>query len=95
MGATRIIESERNRPAGLSNADAAGAPPTAEMEAMREMIRQLVETGMPPSEIADIVFAAIRENRFYILPHPQWKPAIQARMEDILQERPPTFTPAM
>jgi len=28
---------------------------------------------MPPHQVADIVFKAIRGERFYILSHPQWK----------------------
>jgi hypothetical protein len=33
--------------------------------------------------------AAVKEERFYVLTHPRIKGAIQARMEDILQERAP------
>jgi hypothetical protein len=46
---------------------------------------------MPPQQVANIVFGAIREERFYILTHPAWKSAIQIRMEDMLQERNPTL----
>jgi hypothetical protein len=54
-------------------------------------MRQAIQAGMPPSQVADIVFKAIRDEKFYILTHPQWKEAIRSRMEDILQERNPTF----
>jgi hypothetical protein len=36
------------------------------------------------------VLGAIREERFWILTHPQWKSMIRHRMENILEERPPT-----
>ncbi len=46
---------------------------------------------MPPQQVADSVLRAIGEERLYILTHPQWKSAIQIRMEDMLQERNPTL----
>lgn len=55
-----------------------------------DIARFLVEHGMPPDQVADIVFQSIREDKFYILTHPNFKKAIQTRMEDILQDRNPT-----
>jgi hypothetical protein len=49
-----------------------------------------VQAGMAPSQVADMVFDAIREERFYIFTHPTTKQLVQVRMEDILQERMPT-----
>jgi NAD(P)-dependent dehydrogenase (short-subunit alcohol dehydrogenase family) len=85
---TRIMDSERNRPAGLQNASASESanPAVAQAEGM---LRQLVETGLPPSQVADAVFDAIRDERFYILTHADWKGLVQKRMDDILQERNP------
>ena len=40
---------------------------------------------------ADKVFDAIRDEKFYILTHPELKDDIRRRMEDILQERNPTL----
>jgi hypothetical protein len=54
-----------------------------------------VEAGMPPHQVADMVFKAIRDETFYILTHPELKEAIRVRMEDILQERNPTFIPIL
>jgi len=84
---TRIFEAERNRPAQL--AETASKLPGA--EEMEQMGRQLVAAGSPPSMVADVVFDAIRNNRFYIFPHPEWKQYIRARMEDILEERAPVM----
>ena len=36
-----------------------------------------------------MVLDGIQQERFYILTHPRIKPAIQRRMEDILNERNP------
>ena len=87
---TRAIDSQRNRPARLQNAPD-GTTPSPQKEAVLQRIQQALQDGMPPQQVADIVFAAIREERFYILTHPAWKGAIEARMEDILQERNPTL----
>ena len=83
---TRIMESARNRPGHL--------PPTAPLGpasgARWEALRQLVPAGMPPVQVADAVFAALRKDQFYILTHPEGKESVRTRMEDILQERSPT-----
>jgi NAD(P)-dependent dehydrogenase (short-subunit alcohol dehydrogenase family) len=83
---TRLTESARNRPGHL--------PPTAPLGpasgARWEALRQLVPAGMPPVQVADAAFADVREDRFYILTHPEGKEAVRTRMEDILHERCPT-----
>jgi NAD(P)-dependent dehydrogenase (short-subunit alcohol dehydrogenase family) len=87
---TRIMDSVRNRPARLQN-DPAEEQLGPESEALVQLMRQAVEAGMPPHQVADIVFKAIRDERFYILTHPELKEAVRVRMEDILQERNPTY----
>jgi short-subunit dehydrogenase len=83
---TRIMDCARNRPERL----AATAPMGPVEAAGWETLRQQLQTGMPPAQVADAVFQAIREERFYILTHPEGKDWIRTRMEDILQERNPT-----
>jgi NAD(P)-dependent dehydrogenase (short-subunit alcohol dehydrogenase family) len=85
---TRIMDSDRNRPAEMQNDSAVELTHPA-VKQMDEMLRQLVETGMSPAQIAEAVFAAIRSEKFYILTHAEMKPMLQKRMEDILQERNP------
>ena len=41
-------------------------------------------------DIARITLEGIRADRFYILPHPNIKPSIEKRMQDILLDRSPT-----
>jgi NAD(P)-dependent dehydrogenase (short-subunit alcohol dehydrogenase family) len=84
---TRIIDCARNRPERL----AATAPMGPVEAAGWETLRQQMQTAMPPAQVADAVFQAIREERFYILTHPEGKDWIRSRMEDILQERNPTM----
>jgi replicative DNA helicase len=60
------------------------------MPAMIEAGRQFVQAGMAPSQVVEIVFDAIRQEKFYIFTHATTKQLVQVRMEDILQERMPT-----
>ena len=54
-------------------------------------MNQAVQEGISPQQVADCVFDAIKEEKFYILTHPEAKDAVRIRMEDILQERNPTI----
>jgi len=84
---TGIADSERSRPAALANA---GVRKTAQQLAREEMLKKAVRSGrLSADDIGAAVLAAVREDRFYILTHPRIKGAIQARMEDILEGRPP------
>ena len=90
---TGISESARNRPAELQNDPAVEQRRAADsnFQAVMQFLDQGVEDGIPPAQVADIVFSAIREKKFYILPNAEnAKPMVQARMEDIIQERNPT-----
>jgi NAD(P)-dependent dehydrogenase (short-subunit alcohol dehydrogenase family) len=84
---TRIFESARNRPGNL--ADTAPLPPGG--EEMEQMGRLLLAGGLEPPVIAERVFEAIASERFYILPHPEFKERVKARFEDIMAERNPTL----
>ncbi len=82
---TRILESQRNRPAEMP------LLPVSEAQMQyAEWIRARVAAGLAPSEVARQVFEAIRDERFYIVTDPdEWKPLIRERMEDILGDRNP------
>ena len=84
---TGIADSARNRPAELTQ----NREKTAAELAFDAGLRKAVQSGkLGPADVAQKVYEAVREERFYILPHPKIKPSIQRRMEDILQERDPT-----
>jgi NAD(P)-dependent dehydrogenase (short-subunit alcohol dehydrogenase family) len=91
---TRIHNSERNRPAQLQNAsdeDAVSEDTLSPEEKEGEQLLKLaIQKGMSPQQQADMVFEAIREERFYIYP-PEFKRGIATRMEDILTPRHPTL----
>jgi NAD(P)-dependent dehydrogenase (short-subunit alcohol dehydrogenase family) len=84
---TGIADSDRNRPEELKNP----VRPMTEMEKIREQnIRAALEAShVKPEDVANKVLEAIREEKFYILTHPNIKGAIQARMEDLLEESTP------
>ena len=86
---TRIAESHRNRPAAPRGDKVPGAGQ------MASAIRAMVEQGIPPEDVAAQVIAAIRDERFYILTHPETKPAVATRMKDILEDRSPKIDPAL
>jgi len=89
---TRLMDADRNRPAELQNPaqEAGGAQP----DPIREVIRQLLATGLSPERVAEDVFKAIRDEKLYILTHPEFKEAIRTRMENILEERNPAHEAA-
>jgi len=41
--------------------------------------------------VAEAVFTAIRDEQFYIFTHPEFKPSIQLRMENIINGRNPVI----
>jgi NAD(P)-dependent dehydrogenase (short-subunit alcohol dehydrogenase family) len=86
---TSIHDSERNRPVDLRDNREKSATELQHEERMRHA----VQSGRISAEqVADLVFAAIRDEKFYILPHQKIKPSIETRMQDILLERTPTNT---
>jgi NAD(P)-dependent dehydrogenase (short-subunit alcohol dehydrogenase family) len=82
---TGIVDSERNRPKDLPTSTKSEA--TLRREAK---LRKAVTSGkISADQVAQAVVAAIKDERFYILTHSRIKGAIQARMEDVLNERAP------
>jgi NAD(P)-dependent dehydrogenase (short-subunit alcohol dehydrogenase family) len=87
---TRIAESGRNRPDELANPttgeDAAGGT-----GAFVSLLEGLIAGGLPPEEVADQVVDAIRCRRLWILTHPESIPAVQARVDAIVDGGDPPF----
>jgi NAD(P)-dependent dehydrogenase (short-subunit alcohol dehydrogenase family) len=74
---TRIFESDRNRPGGPVERDAAMQEARAEMAAF-------FAGSMAASEVADAVSEAVRERRLHILTHEMSEPALRDRVARIL-----------
>ena len=83
---TGISQSERNRPADL-----AAAAPTQSQLIGQAMSEKAVSSGKVSAEdVAQMVFDAIAQDRFYIFSHPKALGNVQQRMEAILQiQQPP------
>lgn len=84
---TKIHDSVRNAPADVL-AEAAGVD-GEQVQPMRDMVRMLVESGIPPAEVAEQVFDAVRSNRFYVLTHPETREWVRNRVERIVNGEDP------
>ena len=84
---TGIAQSARNRPAEFGDAQ----PPGALSEALAQGIgKALASAHLTADDMADATFDAVRDGRFYVIPHLDTKAAISLRMNDILETRNPT-----
>jgi NAD(P)-dependent dehydrogenase (short-subunit alcohol dehydrogenase family) len=84
---TKILDAPRNRPAELANA--AEPEPDAQRDAATEIIRNFLKDGMDPAAIADQVFEAIRDDKLYIITHPEMDFIIRERFDNILARENP------
>jgi len=63
---------------------------TSKDEEIIERLNSAFKAGMDPMEVAEKVFNAIRNEKFYILTHPDQKVRVQRRMVGILEEKNPS-----
>ncbi len=83
---TQLVDAGRNRPAEPGSTERLGPKQEQRIRTMRQVLQE----GMPPSQVADYVIKAIKEEKFYVLTHPaEFRKDIETRMENILQERNP------
>ena len=84
---TGISQSQRNRPAEMAN----DTGPTRSQLIGQAMSDKAVGSGkVTAAEVAEFVFDAIGERRFYVYSHPKSLAAVQVRLEDIMTPRNPT-----
>lgn len=84
---TGIQDSQRNRPAELGADDR----PTRSQLVQKAMTDKAVGSGkVSAAQVAQNVFDAIAERRFYIYSHPKALASVQTRLEDVMQARNPT-----
>ena len=79
---TNIADATRNRPSDLSNV--AEPDPDPRREQINEVVRNFLKNGKSPAEIADQVIEAIREDKLYIITHPEMDGIIRDRFDRIL-----------
>jgi NAD(P)-dependent dehydrogenase (short-subunit alcohol dehydrogenase family) len=92
---TGIAMSDRNRPAHLATPDASDDE-AAQGETMRAMLQSMLDNGMSPDRVAEQVFDAVRDERFWILTHSQedgdaWTTAVNRRLESVRDETNPAL----
>jgi NAD(P)-dependent dehydrogenase (short-subunit alcohol dehydrogenase family) len=85
---TNIMDAERNRPDELSRT--VDAVPDAMREQMETAVRNFLKTGLQPSEVAEQVFEAVRDDKLYIITHPDMDFIFKERFDDIANRRNPT-----
>ena len=78
--ATRIGESERNRPKEFVDEEAAA--PVIDPEKIQEAI-QVFSQAKPPAEVAELVLAAVLEKRFWVETDTAFREPIRARNRSI------------
>ena len=84
---TNIHQSKRTRPQRYGVAK----PASEAAQAYQARSDQAVKRGrLTADDMADAVFRAVAERRFYIVPHSKLMQAVRLRMDDIVETRNPT-----
>lgn len=93
MVRTDVGNCERHRPAELKNPPVELSP---EMKAGRAAFDAIIARGMPPEQVAEIVFDAIRKEQFYIITDSRWMQAARLRTDKLLAlENPVSAAPLL
>ena len=79
---TKLVTSERNRPKELDF-----KVENKDFEPILKSFHKALETSMSPEKISEILFQALRNDFFYILPHTglAWKNIVTHRMDEIVE----------
>jgi NAD(P)-dependent dehydrogenase (short-subunit alcohol dehydrogenase family) len=85
---TQMTTAFRNRPDELQNEDNDADRPE-EREARERLMRLTDETGIEPSEVAEMVLQAIRDDQFWILNDDRAHEGVLQRAQDIVSRRNP------
>ena len=89
--ATRIASSDRNLPDELRAARLDGGT-GAVASRTRTAMEDMVAAGIPTADVAEAVFDAVADDRFWILTHPETKQAVTDRAREIVEGVNPTLT---
>ncbi|MEI2698377.1 MAG: SDR family NAD(P)-dependent oxidoreductase [Microthrixaceae bacterium] len=83
---TRINESERNRP---DQPEAPTGEAAESLNAIKEMVAGWIAEGLQPAYVASLVVDAVRNDRFWVLTHPEWQGMVRDRVERMLAGEAP------
>jgi len=81
---TQINRSERNRPGHDPAAQEQVDDSEEGLAALRALVDTWIAEGLQPAHVANLVVDAIRENRFWVLTHPEWQGMVRDRVERML-----------
>ncbi len=54
---------------------------------MASNIQSILEDGMDPNEVGELVANAIAENKFWILTHPRWAKTVQKQLDAMVEDQ--------
>lgn len=69
----------------------AQAAPSEGQKQLMQFLNDGVSRGLSPAECAKLVFQAIRENRFWVFTHEDFKPEYQRRYEGVMSNQNPQY----
>ena len=75
---TNLIDCDRNRSAESASDHLSSPQEEAFMKGSRSLLQS---RGMAPDEVAELVLQGVREQRFWLLPHPELLRGLSARIE--------------
>ena len=78
--ATNLFHGSRNRPSTLANEGGMSAAGSQ----LREHMHAALSRGMAPSQVAELLVTAVRDNQLYLLTDHEWDTRVIARHEAIL-----------
>ena len=76
---TNILDAQRNWPGDLGDEP----PPALGADIVLGHVRRVIDEGMPPAAVADLVADAVDADRFWVLPHPEFVELAVQRWHDI------------
>jgi len=88
---TGIADAERNRPADYAREG--DIVDSEERQLVTQALADSTAAGIGPEVMAQRVYDAIVEERFYILSEEAWRDTANVRLDDISTGRNPTFAP--
>ena len=89
---TNIGNGERTRPEELKDAP---VELSEAMKAGKKVFDGLLAGSMPPEQVAEQVFRAVEEERFYIVTHPEWMELVEMRVERLMKLENPVSPAAV
>ncbi|MEM8906016.1 MAG: SDR family NAD(P)-dependent oxidoreductase [Actinomycetota bacterium] len=89
--ATNIASAQRNRPEHLRRSGSRRPPSDKARQRNAAIAEALAEHGKDPSEVADLVVAAVRDRRFWVLTHPDYLADIEHRNDSLHRQENPTL----